>query len=99
MENGTRENDYSDLFKVLASLKGEDEFRTFFKDLCTFKETEQMAQRLAGAMLLMKGMTYTQVTSATEISTATLSRVSRCIQYGSGGYRELLRRYMEEEDK
>ena len=88
-----------ELYEVLASLKSADEFRTFFEDLCTFKETEQMEQRLSGAMLLLDGMTYTQVTSQTDISTATLSRVSRCIQHGSGGYSRLLTRYMEEKKR
>lgn len=85
-----------ELYEVLASLRGAEEFKLFFEDLCTFKETEQMEQRLAGALLLLDGMTYTQVTSQTDISTATLSRVSRCIQHGSGGYSRLLARYMEE---
>ena len=96
MDQEHKNRELTELYKVLASLQNEDEIRTFLGDLCTFKELEQMSQRLSGAILLLKGMTYTQVTSMTEISTATLSRVSRCIQYGSGGYRDLLKRYMEE---
>lgn len=86
----------NELYKVLASLKGEEEFKSFFEDLCTYKEIEQMAQRLCGAELLLGGKTYTQITSTTEISSATLSRVSRCIQHGSGGYATLLKRYLLE---
>lgn len=85
----------SELYKVLASLTSEEEFGIFFEDLCTYKEIEQMAQRLCGAELLLDGKTYTQITSSTEISSATLSRVSRCIQYGSGGYNKLLKRYLD----
>ncbi len=89
----------NELYKVLASLRGEEEFRMLLEDLCTYKEIEQMAQRLAGAKLLLDGRTYTQITSSTEISSATLSRVSRCIQHGSGGYNTLLRRYLESKKK
>ena len=87
-----------ELYRVLASLKNEEEFRAFFRDLCTNKEVEQMAQRLAAAEMLLEKKTYTQITGTTIISSATLSRVSRCIQYGSGGYNVVLRRYMEEKN-
>lgn len=88
--------DSGELFRILASLNSAEEIKTLFDDLCTFKEIEQMTQRLVAAEMLLEGMTYTQVTSKTDISTATLSRVSRCIQHGSGGYSNILRRCMEE---
>ena len=87
------------VYKVIASLKNEEEIKMFFDDLCTNKEVEQMTQRLMGAILLLEKKTYQQVTSATDISSATLSRVSRCIQYGSGGYNTLLKRYLDSEEK
>ena len=87
------------VYKVIASLKNEEEIKMFFDDLCTNKEVEQMTQRLMGAILLLEKKTYQQVTSATVISSATLSRVSRCIQYGSGGYNTLLKRYLDNEEK
>ena len=87
------------VYKVIASLKNEEEIKMFFDDLCTNKEDEQMTQRLMGAILLLEKKTYQQVTSATDISSATLSRVSRCIQYGSGGYNTLLKRYLDNEEK
>jgi len=87
------------VYKVIASLKNEEEIKMFFDDLCTNKEVEQMTQRLMGAILLLEKKTYQQVTSATDISSATLSRVSRCIQYGSGGYNTLLKRYLDNEEK
>ncbi len=89
----------TELYKVLASLKNEEEFRMFFADLCTNKEIEQMAQRLCGAEMLMNKKTYTQITTTSDISSATLSRVSRCLQYGSGGYNILLRRYLDGQNK
>ena len=62
-----------------------------FEDLCTTKEVEKMAERLYAAKLLMEGKTYNQVIAETDISSATLSRVSRCVQYGKG-YSKLLKK-------
>lgn len=87
------------MYHVLASLHGEAEFRQFFEDMCTQKEIERMAGRVAGASMLLDGATYNTVIAATDISAATLSRVSRCTQYGSGGYRDLLKRYKDEHEK
>ena len=72
-------------------MKNEQECQDFFDDLCTNKEVEQMAQRVCAAKLLMDGKTYNQVIEETDISSATLSRVSRCVQYGKG-YSEILKR-------
>jgi TrpR-related protein YerC/YecD len=60
------------------------------EDLCTTKELENMAERFYAAELLMEGKTYNQVMELSNISSATLSRVSRCVQYGSG-YKKLLK--------
>lgn len=90
--------DYSVLYKLLAKLDSEEKVQMLLEDLCTYKEIEQMAQRLECAELLMKGQTYAQISSATDVSTATLSRISRCIQHGSGGYSQLLADYMNERD-
>jgi len=72
------------LYTTLAALTSAEEMESFLADLCTFKEVEQMAQRLYAARLLKEGMTYTQVIESTGISSATLSRVSRCVHYGEG---------------
>ena len=77
------------LYRQIAALRDADECRMLFDDLCTNKEIEQMAQRLQAAKLLSQGNTYQQVINATDISSATLSRVSRCVQYGTG-YSSLL---------
>ena len=78
-----------DLYRVLLSVRTVEECRALFDDLCTRKEVEQMAQRIRAARLLKEGKTYNQVIEETDISSATLSRVSRCLQYGAG-YSRLL---------
>ena len=95
-----KEKDTSLLFKTIAQLKSEEEVRIFFEDLCTCKEILQMGQRLVSACLLLDGKTYAHIISKTDISSATLSRISRCIQYGSGGYSKILvdMRKSEEEE-
>ena len=72
------------LYKVLLRLETVEDCQALFDDLCTRKEVEKMAERLQAAKLLMEGNTYNQVIAQTDISSATLSRVSRCVQYGSG---------------
>ncbi|MEG1662887.1 MAG: YerC/YecD family TrpR-related protein [Clostridia bacterium] len=86
------------LFDVLSKLQGEEQFRLFFEDLCTFQEVEKMEQRIECAQMLLDGETYTQIIEQTDISSATLSRVSRCIQHGSGGYAKLLKDIVETEN-
>ena len=83
------------LYEVLASMQTPEEIATLLDDLCTVKEIEQMDQRIRSAILLMEGKTYTQITEETGISTVTLSRVSRALQYGSGGYSKLLKEYIK----
>lgn len=73
-----------ELYNLLASIESEEDIELLFEDLCTKKEVEQMAQRITAAKLLMEGKTYIQVIEKTDISSATLSRVSRCVQYGEG---------------
>ena len=77
------------LFSLLAKIDNPEQMEALFADLCTKKEVENMAERLYAAQLLLEGNTYTQVMSQVNISSATLSRVSQCVQYGSG-YCELL---------
>ena len=78
-----------DLYDLIASLKSREDCRALFSDMCTNKEIEQMAQRIYAARLLIEGKTYNQVIEETDISSATLSRVSRCVRYGEG-YRKFL---------
>ena len=86
---GTDNKMIDDLYDLIASLKTREDCRALFSDMCTNKEIEQMAQRIYAARLLIEGKTYNQVIEETDISSATLSRVSRCVQYGEG-YRKFL---------
>lgn len=79
-----------DLVSVILKLNTEEECINFLNDLCTIQELEKMAQRLEAAKLLLEGCTYEQVIEKTKISSTTLSRVSRCIRYGDGGYKNVL---------
>ena len=72
------------LFRTILSIKDEKECEAFFAGLCPCNELEAMAQRLTAAKLLMAGETYEKIISETDISSATLSRVSRCVKYGEG---------------
>ena len=78
-----------ELFQTVLSLASLEECYSFFEDLCTVKEIDAMAQRLRAAKLLREGKTYEQIIRETDISSATLSRVSKCLQYGDG-YRTVL---------
>ena len=73
-----------ELYRIICSLENEEQCRQLFEDLCTQKELEKMAERIYAARLLMEGNTYNQVIAQSDISSATLSRVSRCVQYGQG---------------
>ena len=83
-----------ELYEFFASLKSKEEFELLFNDLCTPNEIEAMAQRLQSAKLLMQGETYEKIIEKTEISSATLSRVNKCVKY-SNGYKTLLKYYVK----
>ena len=83
------------LFTAILSLKSAQECAAFFDDLCTIKEIRDMAQRLDTAVLLDQGQSYQQIAGAVGISTATISRVNRCLSYGAGGYRAVIDRMKE----
>lgn len=85
-----REDDHGlidNLYNIIAKINSPTDCKKLFEDMCTYKEIEQMAQRIKAAELLMDGMTYAQVIAETDISSATLSRVSKCIHHGAGGYK------------
>lgn len=77
------------LYTLLAEIQDPEDIRLLLEDLCTIKEVENMAERCAAAKLLLEGKTYTQVMEQCRISSATLSRVSRCVQYGKGYHKFL----------
>ncbi len=86
------------LTEVLLSLKTEDEVRSLLSDLCTIREMQDLGQRLEVARLLRRQMTYSDIAQQTGASTATISRVNRCLVYGAGGYRTVLERLEKGEE-
>ncbi len=80
-----------ELFKLITSLDDAETTKALFFDLCTYKEIDSMAQRLKAAKLLIEGATYEKIIKETEISSATLSRVSKCVRY-SDGYKKVLKK-------
>ena len=84
------------LFQSFLKLETVDECYAYFEDLCTIKELNDMAQRLEVAILLSKGLSYQKITEQVDVSTATIGRVSKCLNYGSGGYKTTLKKLEEE---
>ena len=84
-------------FKAILNLESIDECKRFFEDICTIKELQDMSQRLEVAFLLDEGKSYQEVLAKTGVSTATISRVNKCPNYGSGGYKEAIKKFNEGE--
>ncbi|MNK45177.1 Trp repressor protein [compost metagenome] len=80
------------LFEAILTLKNIEECYVFFDDLCTVNEIQSLSQRLEVARMLGKGCTYNQIEAETGASTATISRVKRCLNYGNDGYKMSLER-------
>ncbi len=87
------------LFDGILTLKTREECYEFFEDLCTINELRDMSQRLEVARMLEAGEKYDRIEAATGASTATISRVKRCLKYGADGYVTVLGRLGEEEKK
>lgn len=99
-EKKPRHNAMTDaLFDAILALENREECYRFFEDLCTVKEISDMAQRLEAAKLLLAGKTYEQIVKSAEISTATISRINRCIQYGTGGYQAIIERVRSRQEE
>ena len=84
--------DRSEIFEAILKLENTDEAKIFFEDLCTISELNAMAQRLLVAKLLKEDMVYSDIAAKTGASSATISRVARCLNYGDGGYNTILQR-------
>jgi TrpR-related protein YerC/YecD len=80
------------LFKAVLLLKDSEECYQFFEDICTISEMKALAQRLEVARMLKDGHTYDDIVERTGASTATISRVKRCLNYGADGYKSILER-------
>ncbi len=86
-----------ELFEAILTLKSVEECYAFFEDACTIKEIIEIAQRLKVAKLLSAGTSYVTVSKEVGVSTATISRVSKCLEYGNGGYQMVMERVSEGE--
>ncbi|MBE7012166.1 MAG: hypothetical protein E7415_05785 [Ruminococcaceae bacterium] len=85
------------LFEAILKLETIDDCYAFFEDICTIKEITDISQRLDVAIMLNQGKSYQEVSKATGASTATISRVNKCLNYGSGGYEKALSKLFEED--
>lgn len=87
------------LMQVFADLESPEACYSFMEDICTIKEIMDMAQRLEVAILLNEGTNYQEINKRTGVSTATISRVNKCLSYGSGGYKEVLEKLKEKSEE
>ena len=78
------------LYDAILSLESREACYRFFDDLCTFSEITAMTQRLQVARMLLDGKTFSQISAETGVSSATITRVNKCLSYGSGGYAQVL---------
>lgn len=91
-ESKLKNKETDDLFKAVLLLETEEECYRFFEDLCTIKELQALSQRFQVAKLLSDKKTYSEIEDITKASTATISRVNRCLVYGAEGYKTILKR-------
>ncbi len=91
-------DDTTPLLDAILRMKTREELQRFFDDLCTIQEINSMAQRFEVARYLEQGMTYAQIADITHASTATISRVNRCLVYGAEGYKLAIERMREKEE-
>lgn len=90
MKNIFGDKNMDNLYKSIATLKTKDDCKKFFEDLCTVSELKAMAQRLEVAKMLNDKVVYHEISQKTGASTATISRVNKCIYYGNGGYKKAI---------
>ncbi len=87
------------LFQTILNLETIEECYAYFDDICTIKEIQDLSQRLDTAILLDRGYSYQKIADTVDVSTATIGRVSKCLNYGSGGYRIAIDRLNTTEEK
>ncbi len=92
------EDKRKELARAILSLKTEEECYDLLEDMCTLKEVEDMSNRLYIASMLSRGKTFMDVESKTGASSATISRVNRCLKHGQG-YQRILKRLVDEEQQ
>lgn len=92
-----RNENIDKVFEAILSLENIDECYRFFEDICTIKEIREIAQRLDVAVMLSEGKNYQEISALTGASTATISRVNKCLLYGTGGYAGVIEKMKSEE--
>ncbi|WP_456272587.1 YerC/YecD family TrpR-related protein [Bacillus sp. AK031] len=97
--NKIKGKELDQLFKAILSLQDMDECYRFFDDLATINEVQSLAQRLEVARMLEEGKTYHKIEAETGASTATISRVKRCLNYGNDAYQMVLERVKDEKQE
>lgn len=97
-ESKFKRDDIDELFRAILLLQDEEDCYRFFEDACTVNEIHAIAQRLQVAKLLSEDKTYSEIESITKASTATISRINKCLVYGADGYKRILERLAAEED-
>lgn len=85
------------LFQAICCIENPEECFDFFEDLCTVKEIQDMSQRFETAILLRKGKNYSEIADSLGVSSATIGRVNKCLNYGTGGYEKVIARLEEQE--
>ncbi len=97
-ESKFKRDDIDELFRAILLLQDEEDCYRFFEDICTVNEIHALAQRLQVAKLLSEDKTYSEIEAITKASTATISRINKCLVYGADGYKRILERLAAEED-
>ena len=97
-ESKFKNDDIDELFRAVLLLKDEEDCYRFFEDICTINEIHAIAQRLQVAKLLSENRTHNEIESITKASTATISRINKCLVYGAEGYQRILARMKEQEE-
>lgn len=97
MTKKLNEKNIDTLYEAVLTLKNKQECKNFFEDLCTVSEIQSMGQRLEVAIMLSDNTIYNDISAKTGASTATISRVNRCLNYGSDGYTTVIERLKNNE--
>ena len=84
------------LFEAITKIENAEECFAFFEDLCTVKEIQDMSQRFETALMLKDGKSYSEITAEVGVSSATIGRVNKCLNYGTGGYDSVISKLGEE---
>lgn len=92
MNHKLQSEEMDSLYEAISFIKSKEEFYNFFEDLCTVVEMQSLAHRFSVAKMLYDGKTYCEVGELTGASTATISRISKCLTYGADGYKTILQR-------